>query len=217
MLSRRSRMRATCAAASGVFTVMRTSSEPARASSATWSTVDFRSAVSVLVIDCTTTGAPPPIKTDEPPPPTRTWRDTRLVMEAEAGPSRQREACYGELSVGREVDRTVVVHDTHVRSVADDERERAARLHHALGALRVQRGHQHPLVRVLHLDPGLFLATDHEAVQAGGDLGDRPRRGRLLDHRGLVRGDFHDRFGAWRVVDHFRLRARRARDGGRRD
>src|ERR1700730_2328774 len=39
---------------------MRTSSEPARASSATWRAVASASAVSVLVIDCTTTGAPPP-------------------------------------------------------------------------------------------------------------------------------------------------------------
>ena len=51
----------TCAAASGVLTVMRTSSEPARASSSTWLAVAATSAVSVLVIDCTTTGASPPI------------------------------------------------------------------------------------------------------------------------------------------------------------
>ena len=56
-------MPATCAAASGEFTVMRTSSEPARHSSATWRAVPSASAVSVLVIDCTTTGAPPPIAT----------------------------------------------------------------------------------------------------------------------------------------------------------
>jgi len=36
------------------------------------------SAVSVLVIDCTTIGAPPPMAT----PPTRTWRDKRLFMAA---------------------------------------------------------------------------------------------------------------------------------------
>ena len=56
-------MRATCAAASGVLTVMRTSSEPARQSSNTCCVVAAASAVSVLVIDCTTTGAPPPIAT----------------------------------------------------------------------------------------------------------------------------------------------------------
>jgi hypothetical protein len=36
------------------------------------------SAVSVLVIDCTTIGAPPPMTT----PPTRTARETRLFMAA---------------------------------------------------------------------------------------------------------------------------------------
>ena len=50
----------TAAAASSRSTVMRTISEPARASAATWRTVPSTSAVSVLVIDCTTTGAPPP-------------------------------------------------------------------------------------------------------------------------------------------------------------
>src|SRR5690606_2138505 len=67
-MSSRSRMRGTAAAASGVLTVMRTSSEPARASSATCFAVPATSAVSVLVIDCTTTGAPPPTVT----PSTRT-------------------------------------------------------------------------------------------------------------------------------------------------
>ena len=47
----------TALAASSRSTVMRTSSEPARASAATCSTVASMSAVSVLVIDCTTTGA----------------------------------------------------------------------------------------------------------------------------------------------------------------
>ena len=47
----------TAAAASGTLTVMRSSSEPARASSRHWRVVDSTSAVSVLVMDCTTTGA----------------------------------------------------------------------------------------------------------------------------------------------------------------
>jgi hypothetical protein len=64
-------MRATCAAASGVLTVMRTSSEPARASASTCSAVASASAVSVLVIDWTTMGAPPPMRTS----PTATWRE----------------------------------------------------------------------------------------------------------------------------------------------
>src|ERR1700761_4090072 len=47
-------------AASSVLTVTRTSSEPARASSMTWLTVEAESAVSVLVMDCTTMGFEPP-------------------------------------------------------------------------------------------------------------------------------------------------------------
>src|SRR5437016_6251924 len=50
----------TAAAASSRSTVMRTISEPARAAAATGLAVPSASAVSVLVIDCTTTGAPPP-------------------------------------------------------------------------------------------------------------------------------------------------------------
>ena len=53
----------TALAASSLLTVMRTISEPASASSITWRTVASTSAVSVLVIDWTTTGAPPPITT----------------------------------------------------------------------------------------------------------------------------------------------------------
>ena len=56
-------MAGTAAAASAVFTVMRTSSEPARARACTWRVVAAMSAVSVLVIDCTTIGAPPPTRT----------------------------------------------------------------------------------------------------------------------------------------------------------
>src|SRR3990172_2548228 len=51
-----------CAAASW-FTVTRTSSLPARARSATWRTVAVTSAVSVLVIDWTTTGCVDPTAT----------------------------------------------------------------------------------------------------------------------------------------------------------
>ena len=58
----------TALADSSRSTVMRTSSEPARASAAVWSAVPSMSAVSVLVIDCTTMGASPPTIT----PPTLT-------------------------------------------------------------------------------------------------------------------------------------------------
>ena len=68
----------TAAAASLRSTVMRTSSDPARARAATWLTVASTSAVSVLVIDCTTIGAPPPTVT----PPTSTGIDVRLSARA---------------------------------------------------------------------------------------------------------------------------------------
>src|SRR5579872_4629027 len=69
ILRRPSRMCGTAAAASSRSTVMRTISEPARASAATCAMVPSISAVSVLVIDCTTIGAPPPTATW----PTMTW------------------------------------------------------------------------------------------------------------------------------------------------
>ena len=53
-------MRGTALAASSRSTVMRTISEPARARSAVCRAVPSTSAVSVLVIDCTTIGALPP-------------------------------------------------------------------------------------------------------------------------------------------------------------
>ena len=56
-------MAMTSRAASGVLTVMRTISEPASASSFTWIAVAMGSAVSVFVMDCTTTGACPPMWT----------------------------------------------------------------------------------------------------------------------------------------------------------
>src|SRR5690349_3150391 len=56
-------MSGTAAAASSLLTVTRTSSEPARAREATCSTVEATSAVSVLVMDCTTTGAYEPTRT----------------------------------------------------------------------------------------------------------------------------------------------------------
>src|SRR6516164_3524443 len=70
-LRRPSRICGTAAAASSRSTVMRTISEPARDNAATWATVLSTSAVSVLVIDCTTIGAPPP---------TATWPTMTLVV-----------------------------------------------------------------------------------------------------------------------------------------
>src|SRR5208337_2299158 len=53
----------TAAAASSLFTVTQTISEPASARAATCSMVPATSAVSVLVIDCTTTGTSQPTRT----------------------------------------------------------------------------------------------------------------------------------------------------------
>ena len=63
----------TALADSSRSTVMRTISEPARASAAHWRAVASTSAVSVLVIDCTTIGASPPMVT----PPTLTGMESR--------------------------------------------------------------------------------------------------------------------------------------------
>ena len=67
----------TAAAASGVLTVMRTSSEPACASSLTWMAVPITSTVSVLVMACTRTGASPPIVSAWLPQRTTAWRVRR--------------------------------------------------------------------------------------------------------------------------------------------
>src|SRR5204863_6966771 len=53
----------TAAAASGTLTVTRTISEPASANSIHCCAVPAASAVSVIVMDCTATGAPPPTRT----------------------------------------------------------------------------------------------------------------------------------------------------------
>src|SRR3954466_11871748 len=84
MRSSCSRIAGTAAAASGLLTVMRTISEPARASSLTWMAVPITSAVSVLVIDCTTTGASPPTHTWRWPYATSTLEDARRASGPEA-------------------------------------------------------------------------------------------------------------------------------------
>src|SRR5260221_5318320 len=152
-------MRATCAAASGVFTVMRTSSEPARASASTCRTVASASSVSVLVIDCTTTGAPAPMRTSS----TETWREILRFMGSGDG-----EARDVLLAVRPQVEQAVVVQHLHVAGVADHQVEPAAALHHALATQRVERGQELPPVGVLHLEPCLFFAAQDDAVHAGG-------------------------------------------------
>ena len=56
------------ASASSIFgTAQRTISQPAEARAAIWAVVAGTSCVGVSVIDCTTTGAPPPISTSADP------------------------------------------------------------------------------------------------------------------------------------------------------
>src|SRR4051812_50206038 len=126
-------MRATCAAASGVLTVMRTSSEPARARASTCRVVASASSVSVLVIDCTTIGAPPPMRTSS----TTTWREILRFMGSGNG-----QASDVLPGVRPQIERAVVVHHAHVARVADDELEWPAALHHPFTARRIQRGKQ---------------------------------------------------------------------------
>src|SRR6266567_5835000 len=76
--SRRFLISGTAAAASGTLTVQRTISEPASASSKVCFRVDSTSAVSVLVMDWTTTGAPPPTVT------LPTWTATVLCRDSGA-------------------------------------------------------------------------------------------------------------------------------------
>jgi hypothetical protein len=56
-------MRGSASASSSFGTATRTISQPADASAAIWAVVASTSCVFVSVIDCTTTGAPPPIAT----------------------------------------------------------------------------------------------------------------------------------------------------------
>src|SRR5262245_1805610 len=141
-------MRATCAAASGVLTVIRTSSEPARASASTCRAVESASSVSVLVIDWTTIGAPPPMRTSS----TWTWREILRFMGSGDGEPR-----YVLLRMRLQVELAVVVHHAHVARVADHELERPATLHHPLAARRVERGNDLAAQGVFHFEPRLRL------------------------------------------------------------
>ena len=132
--SSRSRMRGTCAAASGVFTVMRTSSEPARASASTCRAV----ACSVRGV-----GVGHRLHDDG-----RTAADQHV-----ADPHRARSFFSSQSSLEREprdfyasvrlqIDRAIVVSDASVLRIADDDLERRQAPDHALGARRIERGHE---------------------------------------------------------------------------
>src|SRR6478672_9698922 len=154
-------MRATCAAASGVLTVMRTSSEPARASASTCPAVAAASAVSVLVIDCTTMGASPPMSTS----PTATWRETRRFI----GGSFQSESGNFDLGVRAQVHGLAVVGELHRARVADHDVERRPSPYGALGTGGVERRDQHAPRAVLDLEPGFALGAQHDAMRSRGE------------------------------------------------
>ena len=89
---RRVEISGTAAAAWSLLTVTRTNSLPASASSLTCATVASTFAVSVLVMDCTTTGLLPPTLT----PPTSTATDFLLSPTAHAPQSFENERILGE-------------------------------------------------------------------------------------------------------------------------
>src|SRR6266705_1041484 len=153
--SSRSRMRGTCAAASAVLTVTRTISEPARASSATWVAVLWRSAVSVFVIDCTKTGALPPISACL----TRTWSVFCLGMFAIAC-SIQCQSRDFDLDVGFQIDGAVVVDEAHGRAVADHEGQGAPPQDDSAAPGGNQLRHQRPAVPVPDLYPGFAVELE---------------------------------------------------------
>src|SRR5215469_7779543 len=68
-------------------TATRTIWQPDAVSSAICCSVAFTSAVSVVVIDCTETGAPPPTGTACGPLPTMIWRETRRAASGGAATS----------------------------------------------------------------------------------------------------------------------------------
>src|ERR1700728_294702 len=76
---------ASTAASSSRGTARRTMSAPASATVLIWSIVAVTLEVSVFVIVCTATGAPPPIGT----PPTMIWRSEATIRFYGAGPARQ--------------------------------------------------------------------------------------------------------------------------------
>src|SRR5713226_3253756 len=172
MASSRSRMRGTCAAASAVFTVTRTISEPELASSAAWAVVLWASAVSVLVMDCTRIGASPPISAC----PTRTWRVLfrRMFTMSRLLQCQPRDF---DLDIGFQIDRLVVVAEVHRRGVADHQGQRRPSDNDRPGAARIELRHQRPAVLLLDLDPGFAVEIEPDSPLASKRLLRRRRGG----------------------------------------
>src|SRR4051812_7986530 len=183
--SRRSLMRATCAAASGELTVIRTISEPACASAMTWRTVASASAVSVLVIDCTTTGEPSPTATV----PTFTRRVLRrLSAPLLMTDSFQSNPGHIHVRVRKQIDRLVVIDQLDAARVAHHQRQRRISLDQPLSAGCVQPGKDRRPTGVAHFDPGFALEYDPHLSRSGSDHRNA-RLGRWLSRaRGRRRG-----------------------------
>src|SRR4051812_5413234 len=148
MRSSCSRMYGTCCAASGVLTVMRTSSEPAMASSFTWMAVPIASTVSVFVMDCTRTGASPPTVTTRPPHATFACTERRAAGAAGSigrqgavmGNSLDVEAGHVVVRNGPQVERLSAHLHLGLLHAADGDRQRQR----AAGAGRFAGAHQAP-------------------------------------------------------------------------
>src|SRR6476646_5857780 len=155
MFSRRVRIAGTCLAASSVLTVMRTISEPARASAATWSAVERASSVSVLVIDWTRMGASPPMVLSA----TRTGREMRRedVMGSFDGEAGDRDP-----GVRLEVELVVVVVELDFRRVADHHVERRLARDFRVAAGGIEAREEEPALAVAHLHPRLALEDELE-------------------------------------------------------
>src|SRR6478736_620790 len=190
----------TAAAASSVLTVTRTSWEPAWARRATWIAVPSASAVSVLVIDWTTTGCADPTST----PPTSTLtlgrrRGRRLSGELTAVLAAQ---AADDVEAGHPDDEGEQEHEPdHVgqllRAEADPRPEDA-----------LERQHQHPSAvqgrerqdvdhgQVGRQDPGDVEQHDRPAVPEDvADLGGDADRARDRWGGGRVVGDGGDKAG----------------------
>ena len=150
---------------------MRTSSEPAIASSLTWIAVPIASTVSVLVIACTRTGASPPIVTTRAP-----QRDARLARAARRRLRRHDEGVgrggdvvahrselearwllqldAGDVVARRaELDRLTAKAELRSRRVADADAERRLAVEAERFAGLDQARQQGSAARVGHFDP----------------------------------------------------------------
>src|SRR5450631_940065 len=152
--SNRSRMCGTAAADSSLLTVTRTNSDPARANALTCATVPSMSAVSVLVMDCTTMGEAPPMETE----PTLTIRECRrdlmspLYLERRNGSG---------LARGKFLLDAIVKRQPLQRAV-----QAIQRINHVIGLLvEFQRGCIEDFPQRLKA-PHQFLAADGETQKA---------------------------------------------------